>query len=270
MSMYRRSGRLARATIILCLGFSWLGFSGAAAAASPASDGARRASFNDGWRFHLGDLPEAQQMAFRDTAWTALRLPHDWAIGLPFDPKLNPHTGALPVSGIGWYRKTFTLPSSARQRYVTLEFDGAMANARVWLNGKELGGRPYGYMGFNVDLSADLRWDGKANVLAVRVAPEADASRWYPGAGIYRNVWLEITGPVHVARWGTYVTTPEVTAAHATIAVQTEVRNRAWRSRGRVDPHIGHRRERSAGGAIRNPRRRSSGGHADGYRHAER
>ena len=221
MNKYRRCERVARAALIL-----WLGLSGAAAAAPLGTDGVRRVSFNEGWRFHLGDAPEAQQPTFRDATWTPLRLPHDWAIGLPFDPKLNPHTGALPVSGIGWYRKTFTLPASAKHRYVTVEFDGAMANARVWLNGKELGGRPYGYIGFNVDLSADLRWDGKANVLAVQVAPEANASRWYPGAGIYRNVWLEVTGPVHVARWGTYVTTPEVTAARATVAVQTQVRNR--------------------------------------------
>jgi beta-galactosidase len=221
VSKYGRCERLAFAALIL-----WLGSSGAAAATSFGIDGGRRVSFNEGWRFHLGDAPEAQQPAFRDSAWTPLRLPHDWAIGLPFDPKLNPHTGALPVSGIGWYRKTFRLPASAKRRYVTVEFDGAMANARVWLNGKELGGRPYGYMGFNVELSANLRWDGQPNVLAVRVAPEANASRWYPGAGIYRNVWLELTGPVHVARWGTYVTTPDVTTAHATVAVQTEVRNR--------------------------------------------
>ena len=204
----------------------------AASAASPASapssarGDSRRANFNDGWRFHLGDVPDAQQSAFSDATWTELRLPHDWAIDGPFDAKLNPHTGALPVSGIGWYRKSFTLPSSALHRYVSVEFDGAMANARVWLNGEELGGRPYGYIGFNVDLSAHLRWDGQPNVLAVRVAPEPNASRWYPGAGIYRNVWLEITGPVHVARWGTYVTTPQVGAARATVVVQTQLRNR--------------------------------------------
>jgi beta-galactosidase len=198
----------------------------AVTAPSAAPGESRRANFNDGWRFHLGDVPEAQQSAFRDATWTALRLPHDWAIDGPFDAKLNPHTGALPVSGIGWYRKSFTLPSSVKQRYVSVEFDGAMANARVWLNGVELGGRPYGYIGFNVDLTAHLRWDGQPNVLAVKIAPEPNASRWYPGAGIYRNVWLEITGPVHVARWGTYVTTPQASATRATVAVQTQLRNR--------------------------------------------
>ena len=220
MSKSGRCQRLARAALILCLGIS-----GLAAATSIENIGARRVSFNEGWRFHLGEVADAQQPAFRDTAWTPLRLPHDWAIGQAFDPKLNPHTGALPVSGTGWYRKTFALPSSAKGHVVTVEFDGAMSNAHLWLNGKELGGRPYGYLGFNVDLSANLRWDGRANVLAVRLTPEPNASRWYPGAGIYRNVWLEVTGPVHVARWGTYVTTPEATAAHATVIVQAEVRN---------------------------------------------
>ncbi|MGH8252642.1 MAG: glycoside hydrolase family 2 TIM barrel-domain containing protein, partial [Steroidobacteraceae bacterium] len=207
--------------LVLCLVLPAL-----TAATPPASGDARRASFNEGWRFHLGDAPDAQLPLFNDAAWTMLRLPHDWAIDGPFDAKLNPHTGALPVSGIGWYRKTFTLPASVQRRFVSVEFDGAMANARVWLNGKELGGRPYGYIGFNVDLTADLRWDGQPNVLAVRVAPEPNASRWYPGAGIYRNVWLGITGPVHVARWGTYVTTPQVSDAHATVVVQTQLRNR--------------------------------------------
>ena len=96
---------------------------------------------------------------------------------------------------------------------------------RVWLNGHELGGRPYGYIGFSFDLTPYLKF-GAANVIAVRLTPEDRSSRWYPGAGIYRNVWLDITGPVHVARWGTYVTTPEVSGAQSSVAVKTEVQNR--------------------------------------------
>lgn len=186
----------------------------------------RRNAFNDGWRFLLGDAAGAEQPQFDDSAWTPLRLPHDWSIDKPFDSSLNPHTGALPISGTGWYRKTFKLPAAARGRYFTIELDGAMSNARVWINGKELGARPYGYIGFGFDLTPALNFGDEANVLVVRLSPEAESSRWYPGAGIYRNVWLDVTGPVHVARWGTYVTTPAVSADKATVKVKTEVRNR--------------------------------------------
>ncbi len=187
----------------------------------------RRISFNDNWRFLKAEAEGAQAAAFDDSHWAAVRLPHDWAIEGPFDPKLNPHTGALPISGTGWYRKAFVLPENLKGHYFTIEFDGAMSNARVWLNGEELGGRPYGYIGFAFDLTPHLRFGGQENVLAVRLTPEEHSSRWYPGAGIYRNVWLDNTGPVHVARWGTYVTTPDVTDEKSTVAVKTELRNRS-------------------------------------------
>jgi beta-galactosidase len=194
-------------------------------AAGAVKTAERRQSFNDDWRFFKGDAPGAEAPEFADSAWRALRLPHDWAIEGPFDSKLNPHTGGLPVSGTGWYRKHFTVADSLRDRRLSIEFDGAMANSTVWLNGHELGGRPYGYIGFGFDLTPYLRYGAEDNVLAVRLQPEPDASRWYPGAGIYRNVWLEVTAPVHVARWGTYVTTPEVSDASATVALKTELRN---------------------------------------------
>ena len=186
----------------------------------------QRISFNDGWRFYKGDGEGAEQPGFRDDRWLEVRLPHDWAIEGPFDSHLNPHTGALPAFGTGWYRKTFTVPASVRGRYFSVLFDGAMANARVWLNGQELGGRPYGYSSFALDLNPHLKL-GEANVLAVRLTPEDHSSRWYPGAGIYRNVWLEETGPVHVALWGTYITTPQVTDEFADIKIKTQVRNRS-------------------------------------------
>ncbi len=201
-----------------------------AATAVPVNS--RRVAFNDGWRFLKGDAPGAEQAAFNDAQWTEVRLPHDWAIDGPFDSKLNPHTGALPIFGTGWYRKAFTLPESARGRRVWIEFDGAMSNARVWLNGQELGGRPYGYIGFGFDLTPHLRYGAQQNVIAVRLTPEDRSSRWYPGAGIYRNVWLDITGPLHVARWGTYVTTPEVTDARATVSAKVEVRNEGTSAAG--------------------------------------
>ena len=169
-----------------------------------------------------------------DSAWRGLDLPHDWAIEGPFDPKINPHCGALPFFGVGWYRRHFTLPESARGKFFSIEFDGAMSNSRVWLNGQELGGRPYGYIGFAFDLTPHLRFGGQENVLAVRLAPEDQSSRWYPGAGIYRNVWLDITGAVHVARWGTYITTPEVSGDKAAVSIRTEIQNR------RADPAGSH------------------------------
>ena len=102
----------------------------------------RRVSFNDGWRFLKAEAEGAQDPSFDDSAWAEVRLPHDWAIDGPFDSKLNPHTGALPISGTGWYRKTFVLPDNLKDRYWAIEFDGAMSNAHVWLNGRELGSRP--------------------------------------------------------------------------------------------------------------------------------
>jgi beta-galactosidase len=186
----------------------------------------RRLAFNDGWRFFKGEAQGAERPDFKDSQWTPTPLPHDWAIEGPFDPQINPHTGALPISGTGWYRKYFTLPATAKDRCFSIEFDGAMSNARVWVNGHELGGRPYGYIGFAFDLTPYLHFDGQENVLAVRLSPEERTSRWYPGAGIYRNVWLDVTGPVHVGRFGTYVTTPEVSDDKATVTVKTELRNR--------------------------------------------
>ncbi len=198
---------------------------GAAATAIPIT-GERRLSFNEGWRFFKGEAAGAERPDFQDSQWSEIRLPHDWAIEGPFDPKINPHTGALPISGTGWYRKTFTLSNSAKDRYFSIEFDGAMSNAHVWLNGQELGGRPYGYIGFAFDLTPALHFGTQENVLAVRLTPEERSSRWYPGAGIYRNVWLDVTGPVSVGRWGTYVTTPEVGDEKSTVDVKTELRNR--------------------------------------------
>jgi beta-galactosidase len=184
----------------------------------------RRIRFTSDWRFFKGEAASAEAPEFNDSAWRALDLPHDWAIEGPFDKKYEPNTGGLPISGTGWYRKHFMLPASAKGRHFSIEFDGAMSNAHVWLNGKEIGSRPYGYASFAFDLTPNLRWDGD-NVLAVRLTPEPQSSRWYPGAGIYRNVWLTVTGPVHVAHWGTYITTPEVTDAKATVAIATEIQN---------------------------------------------
>jgi len=183
-----------------------------------------RLSFNDGWRFQKGDAAGAEQAGFDDHAWRSVRLPHDWAIEGPFDVKCNARSGGLPFHGIGWYRKTFTMPAAAQGRVVTIEFDGAMYNSEVWINGHFLGNRPYGYVGFEYDLSAYLNYGGE-NVMAVKLSPEDLSSRWYPGAGLYRNTWLEIKDPVHVAHWGTFSTTPVVTDREAQVALATTVEN---------------------------------------------
>ena len=189
-----------------------------------------RISFDDGWRFLKGDAPGAERPGYDDSGWRKVDLPHDWAIEGPFAERNGPSQGGLPFFGTGWYRKTFTLPftdpTRGVSRRVWLEFDGAMANATVWLNGQELGQHKYGYTGFGIDLSGYLRHDEKPNVLAVRLAPEPESSRWYPGAGIYRHVWLDVSSAaVHLARWGTVVTTPQVSDDKAIVRVTTAIEN---------------------------------------------
>ena len=164
------------------------------------------------------------QEGFKDKDWRLLTLPHDWGIEGPFDQKLPGETGKLPWIGIGWYRKTFALPAADAGRQITLEIDGAMAYAMVWCNGQFVGGWPYGYSSFRLDLTPYLK-PGEDNVLAVRLDNPGGSSRWYPGGGIYRNVWLVKTAPVHVAHWGTYVTTPEVSATSAKVALKVTLQN---------------------------------------------
>lgn len=169
------------------------------------------------------DIPYAQR-GFDDRGWRQLNLPHDWGIEGPFDQALSGETGKLPWSGIAWYRKHLMVPSSDRGRRLYLDLDGAMAYATVWLNGQFVGGWPYGYASFELDLTPYLEF-GADNVIAIRLDNPPESSRWYPGGGIYRNVWLVKTAPVHVAHWGTYITTPEVSKTAATIDVRVSVDN---------------------------------------------
>ena len=218
------SGRHAVTVFVFLFSFATIG-SASSVPTNLQPSHERRISFNDGWRFLNSPADGAEKPDYDDSQWREVRLPHDWAIEGPFDPKLNPHTGALPISGTGWYRKTFTISNDLKGRFFTIEFDGAMSNAHVWINGDELGERPYGYSSFAFDLTPHLRFDGQKNVVAVRLTPVDHSSRWYPGAGIYRNVWLTITGPVQVAHWGTYVTTSETANGDARVAVKTEIQN---------------------------------------------
>ena len=161
-----------------------------------------------------------------DSAWRKLDLPHDFAVEGPFRIELKGETGKLPYQGIGWYRKHFTVSTVDTGKKVFIDFDGAMANAKVWLNGNYIGTWPYGYSSFRMELTPYLKF-GQKNILAVRCDTEKWESRWYPGAGIYRHVWLVKTSPVHVGHWGTYITTPEITDASALVKMDVTVDNQS-------------------------------------------
>jgi beta-galactosidase len=184
-----------------------------------------RQLFDNGWRFHLGDVGQGQSTALADRGWRPVDLPHDWSIEGPYSPKNASGTGFLP-GGIAWYRKTFQLPVSMRGRKVSIRFDGVYRDSTVWINGVLLGSRPYGYSTFEYDLTPHLRLGGPSNVLAVRVDHSVVAdSRWYPGSGIYRHVWLNVTGPVHIGPWDPYITTPLAGEAEALVSIETRVLN---------------------------------------------
>jgi len=179
------------------------------------------------------DAPCAEQPGFADADWRKLDVPHDWSIEGPFsETNAAGGAGAYLPSGVGWYRKHFSLPQSLAGRRVFIEFDGVMANSDVWIKGYKLGHRPYGYVSFQYELTGHVNFGGAKNVLAVRVDTSAEpASRYYLGAGIYRHVRLVATDPVHIARWGAFVTTPQVSATQATIHVQCTVTNQSDTSR---------------------------------------
>ena len=189
----------------------------------------RTLNFDRGWRFHLGDLPGAQELGFDDAGWRMLDVPHDWSIEGAFSDT-NPagaHGGALP-GGVGWYRKAFSIPQRDTGRLVFVEFDGVYQNSEVWINGRYLGKRPYGYSSFRYALTPYLRYGraGGRNEIAVRADnSQQPNSRWYSGSGIYRHVRLVTVEPVHVDQWGTHITTPQVSADSARIAIRTTVRN---------------------------------------------
>lgn len=193
-----------------------------------------------GWRFTKGDVADARVVGFDDSGWEEVAVPHDWAIYGPFnrDNDLQNvavtqnfeteasvktgRTGGLPYVGVGWYRTVFDTEPG---RLATLVFDGAMSEARVYVNGKEACFWPYGYNSFHCDVTAFLNEDGKGNVLAVRLENRPQSSRWYPGAGLYRNVHVVTTGKIHVPVWGTQVTTPHVSEDYASVCLKTTVAN---------------------------------------------
>ncbi|UUF12473.1 MULTISPECIES: sugar-binding domain-containing protein [Flavobacterium] len=193
-----------------------------------AQDGTERKQlFDYDWKFFLGDAPEAKTNDFNDQSWRKLDLPHDWSIEGKIHPKnTTGGGGGYFPSGIGWYRKTFLVPDNWKAKKASIYFEGVYMNSEVFINGKSLGGYPYGYSSFSYDITPYLKI-GKENIIAVRVDNSQQMnSRWYSGSGIYRHVWMMVTDPVHVANWGVAVSTPEVSSKKATVLVKTKIKNR--------------------------------------------
>lgn len=215
------------------LAFVWLVSLGVYA--QKTSPQVREVLFDDSWLFIRSDVPGAEQEKYTDTQWRKIDLPHDWSvedlpnqipdsiIG-PFDKgAVGGYLAGFTVGGTGWYRKHFATPRNADNKRITIYFDGVYMNSDVWINGRYLGNHPHGYTAFHYDLTPYLKPAGQENVLAVRVRNEGKTSRWYSGSGIYRHVWLTVTDAVHVAPYGVYITTPEVSEQRATVRVQTSV-----------------------------------------------
>jgi beta-galactosidase len=181
-------------------------------------------SLQEDWRFHLGAATYAEQPNFDDSDWEAVRVPHDWAIGQPFEVDGDGSTGKLPWKGQGWYRRSLDIPASDSDKSHYLIFDGVMAFPKVYVNGELAGTWDYGYNSFYLDIT-DLVKPGGSNVLAVHSDTREHDSRWYPGAGIYRKVQLLTTDPIHVDVWGDYVITPIVKPHYADVRVRSTINN---------------------------------------------
>jgi len=193
-----------------------------------------------GWRFHRGDIPEAQSASYDDSKWTSVDIPHDWAISGPFARENDlqnvavtqngeseasvktGRTGGLPYVGVGWYRRSF---KATPGKTITLEFDGAMSEAHVYVNGREAIFWPYGYNSFSCDVTGFINADGSDNHLAVRLENRPQSSRWYSGAGLYRNVRIVETESIHIPTWGTQITTPKVSQEYASVCLRTTIEN---------------------------------------------
>jgi beta-galactosidase len=194
-------------------------------ARSAVPDTRKRLLIDKNWKFLQSDIKEAEKQNFDDSKWRTLNLPHDWSIEGEFkeDAVTKGPGGYLPT-GIGWYRKHLNIQSISKDQQYWIEFDGVYMNSDVWINGQHLGKHPYGYTSFSYDLTPYIK-NGE-NILAVKVDNSVQPnSRWYSGSGIYRHVWLNIAGPVHIARWGTYITTPVAESSSATVAVRTSIEN---------------------------------------------
>ncbi|WP_310560558.1 beta-galactosidase GalB [Flavobacterium sp.] len=193
-----------------------------------------------GWRFLNKEIPTTNLSQVDDSSWQTVTIPHDWAIAGPFDMTIDMQkvtviedgdrgaklrtgrTGALPCFGIGWYRKALAISKEDEGKRIFVEFDGAMSRSKVYLNGVYVGEWPYGYSSFSFELTKFIQF-GKENILSIRLENKEESSRWYSGAGIYRNVRLVKTAPVRVAHWGTYITTPVITDKQGQVAIKTDI-----------------------------------------------
>ena len=191
----------------------------------------RSIDFNDHWRFYLGDASGAENVIFNDSSWSDVTLPHDYSIdqGFTHAAPAEQESGYV-LGGTGWYRKSFILSKDMQGKTISLDFDGIYMNATIWVNGQKLGEHHYGYTPFSFVLPNDiLNFGGEENVVAVKVDHQLPSSRWYSGSGIYRNVYMTVTDPVHIAYHGNYVTTPKIADEYAsgvgTVHVETTVEN---------------------------------------------
>lgn len=183
--------------------------------------------FDNNWKFYLGNADDAKQVSFNDAPWRSLNLPHDWSIELPFDSTSPTGNGGGALrGGIGWYRKTFTMPAAAKSKHIFIDFDGVYMNSEVFINGHSLGVRPNGYISFRYELTSYLKYGNEKNIIAVKVSNDPQPnSRWYSGSGIYRNVWLVTTNDVFIDHWGTHITTPIVNDNEAKVTLNTSINN---------------------------------------------
>ena len=191
----------------------------------------QNSNFDNDWTFHLGGAQGAEQNSFDDSKWRKIDLPHDWSIenfkgtNSPFNiDAISQANGGFTTGGTAWYRKIFSISPQEKNKKIHLQFDGVYMNATIWVNGKQLGIHPYGYTGFEFDITDIVKFD-KENVVAVEVKNEGVNSRWYSGSGIYRHVWLNVIEPIHTTQWGTFITTPVVNKTGATVNLKTNIIN---------------------------------------------
>ncbi|WP_343704935.1 glycoside hydrolase family 2 TIM barrel-domain containing protein [Flavobacterium sp.] len=187
----------------------------------------RKVSFNADWSFHLNDSIVDKDTIGTSTKWRTLDVPHDWSIEGKFDEKSPAgYGGGSLTGGLGWYKKTFKVAAEDSTKITSITFDGVYRNSEVWVNGHYLGKRPNGYIGFQYEISPYLNYGDKNNEIIVKVDNSKQPnSRWYSGSGIFRNVWIETTDRLHVGQWGTYITTPKVTAENASVSIETTIKN---------------------------------------------
>ncbi|HVU85077.1 MAG TPA: glycoside hydrolase family 2 TIM barrel-domain containing protein, partial [Puia sp.] len=197
---------------------------------------ARSRSFNADWRFTRDSIAGAEQPGFNDSGWRTVDLPHDWSIedlphqeaGKTIGPFSKESPGAAStghtIGGTGWYRKTFTLGKNETGKRISLYFEGVYMESDLWINGQHAGYHPYGYTSFAYDITKYCKPAGEPNIIAMRVRNTGKNSRWYSGSGIYRNVWLTVTDPLHIAQWGVRIT-PEAGEGSAAVNIQTSVAN---------------------------------------------